>query len=126
MGILKINLLEHTKLVEIKTDGKNSSLEALVLGLTFSLGWTPCIGPILTSVLALSGDESSALYGGGMMFVYVLGLSLPFVMFSFFSDELLKRSKLLNKHLDKFKFIGGILIILMGILLITNKLHIFM
>jgi hypothetical protein len=126
LGILKINLLEHTKLVEIKTDGKNSSLEALVLGLTFSLGWTPCIGPILTSVLALSGDESSALYGGGMMFVYVLGLSLPFVMFSFFSDELLKRSKLLNKHLDKFKFIGGILIILMGILLITNKLHIFM
>ncbi|MCT8558335.1 cytochrome c biogenesis protein CcdA, partial [Glaesserella parasuis] len=123
LGIIKINFLEQTKLVEIKTNGKSASVEAFVLGLTFSLGWTPCIGPILASVLALSGDEGSALYGGAMMFVYVLGLALPFIIFSFFSDELLKRAKSLNKHLDKFKIIGGILIILMGLLLITNNLH---
>ncbi|MCT8772021.1 cytochrome c biogenesis protein CcdA, partial [Glaesserella parasuis] len=126
LGIIKINFLEQTKLVEIKTNGKSASVEAFVLGLTFSLGWTPCIGPILASVLALSGDEGSALYGGAMMFVYVLGLALPFIIFSFFSDELLKRAKSLNKHLDKFKIIGGILIILMGLLLITNNLHSFM
>lgn len=126
LGIIKINFLEQTKLVEIKTNGKSSSVEAFILGLTFSLGWTPCIGPILASVLALSGDEGSALYGGAMMFVYVLGLSLPFIIFSFFSDELLKRTKSLNKHLNKFKIIGGTLIILMGVLLITNNLHIFM
>ncbi|MCT8662088.1 cytochrome c biogenesis protein CcdA, partial [Glaesserella parasuis] len=108
LGIIKINFLEQTKLVEIKTNGKSASVEAFVLGLTFSLGWTPCIGPILASVLALSGDEGSALYGGAMMFVYVLGLALPFIIFSFFSDELLKRAKSLNKHLDKFKIIGGI------------------
>ncbi|MDG6302245.1 cytochrome c biogenesis CcdA family protein [Glaesserella parasuis] len=126
LGIIKINFLEQTKLVEIKTNGKSASVEAFVLGLTFSLGWTPCIGPILASVLALSGDEGSALYGGAMMFVYVLGLALPFIIFSFFSDELLKRAKSLNKHLDKFKIIGGILIILMGLLLITNNLHGFM
>ncbi|MDD2158302.1 cytochrome c biogenesis protein CcdA, partial [Glaesserella parasuis] len=116
LGIIKINFLEQTKLVEIKTNGKSASVEAFVLGLTFSLGWTPCIGPILASVLALSGDEGSALYGGAMMFVYVLGLALPFIIFSFFSDELLKRAKSLNKHLDKFKIIGGTLIILMGLL----------
>ncbi|KEZ20240.1 hypothetical protein HS327_01836 [Glaesserella parasuis] len=126
LGIIKINFLEQTKLVEIKTNGKSASVEAFVLGLTFSLGWTPCIGPILASVLALSGDEGSALYGGAMMFVYVLGLALPFIIFSFFSDELLKRAKSLNKHLDKFKIMGGILIILMGLLLITNNLHSFM
>lgn len=126
LGIIKINFLEQTKLVEIKTNGKSASVEAFVLGLTFSLGWTPCIGPILASVLALSGDEGSALYGGAMMFVYVLGLALPFIIFSFFSDELLKRVKSLNKHLDKFKIIGGTLIILMGLLLITNNLHSFM
>ena len=121
LGIFKIGLLERTKLVEIKTSGKSTALEAFVLGLTFSLGWTPCIGPILASVLALSGDEGSALYGASMMFVYVLGLATPFILFSFLSDSLLKRAKGLNKHLDKFKIGGGILIIVMGILLITNN-----
>ena len=76
---------------------------------------------ILASVLALSGDEGSALYGAAMMFVYVLGLATPFVLFSFFSDSLLKRAKGLNKYLDKFKIAGGILIIVMGILLLTNN-----
>lgn len=126
LGILKISVLEQTKLVEIKTDNKSAALQAFVLGLTFSLGWTPCIGPILAAVLALSGDEGSALYGAGMMLVYVLGLATPFMLFSFFSDSLLKRTKALNKHLTKFKIIGGILIILMGVLLITNNLHIVM
>lgn len=126
LGIIKLSFLEQTKLVDIKTDGKNASLEAFVLGLTFSLGWTPCIGPILASVLALSGDEEAALYGAAMMLVYVLGLAVPFIIFSFFSQELLKKSKSLNRHLNKFKIIGGILIILMGILLLTDNLHIFM
>lgn len=126
LGIIKINYLDQTKLVEIKTNGKSASIEAFILGLTFSLGWTPCIGPILASILALSGNEGSALYGGTMMFIYVLGLSLPFIIFSFFSDELLKRAKSLNKHLNKFKIIGGILIIIMGLLLLTNNLYSFM
>ncbi|WP_315090147.1 cytochrome c biogenesis protein CcdA [Aggregatibacter segnis] len=123
LGIIKLNFLERTKVVEVKTEGKSASFEAFFLGLTFSLGWTPCIGPILASVLALSGDEGSALYGAAMMMVYVFGLATPFVLFSLFSQELLKRTKALNKHLGKFKIIGGLLIIVMGVLLITNNLQ---
>ena len=123
LGIIKLSFLERTKVVEVKTEGKSASFEAFFLGLTFSLGWTPCIGPILASVLALSGEEGAALYGAAMMLVYVLGLATPFVLFSLFSQELLKRTKALNKHLGKFKIVGGLLIIVMGILLITNNLQ---
>jgi len=123
LGIIKLNFLERTKVVEVKTEGKSASFEAFFLGLTFSLGWTPCIGPILASVLALSGDEGSALYGASMMLVYVFGLATPFVLFSLFSQELLKRTKALNKYLGKFKIVGGLLIIVMGVLLITNNLQ---
>ena len=123
LGIIKLNFLERTKVVEVKTEVKSASFEAFFLGLTFSLGWTPCIGPILASVLALSGDEGSALYGAAMMLVYVFGLATPFVLFSLFSQELLKRTKALNKHLGKFKIVGGLLIIVMGVLLITNNLQ---
>lgn len=123
MEILKLHQLEKTKLFKIKTDGKSSSLEALILGLTFSLGWTPCVGPVLASVLALSGDSGSAVYGAMMMLIYVMGLASPFILFSFFSKELLKRAKFLNKYLNKFKIAGGMLIIFMGALLIMDKLH---
>ena len=120
-GILKLGFLEKNKSLKFNLIGKNSSLQAFLLGLTFSLGWTPCVGPILASVLALAGNKGSAIYGGLMMFVYVLGLSTPFILFSFFSQELLKKVRVLNKYTEYFKIFGGFLIIFMGILLILGK-----
>jgi len=121
IGILKFDFLEKNKSLKFNLIGKNSSFQAFLLGLTFSLGWTPCVGPILASVLALAGNKGSAIYGSLMMFIYVLGLSTPFVLFSFFSQELLKKVRVLNKYTEYFKIFGGFLIIFMGIMLILGK-----
>lgn len=107
--------------MEIKILGKLIVFEVFVFGLIFSFGWIFCIGLILVFVLVLLGDEGFVFYGVLMMFVYVLGLVMLFVLFLFFLDSLLKCVKGLNKYLDKFKIVGGVLIIVMGILLIMNN-----
>lgn len=126
MEIIKISFLEKTKLVEIKKREENSVVGAFLLGFTFSLGWTPCVGPILASILLLSSDGGNPIYGGLMMFIYVVGLATPFLLFSFFSEKLMKKVSTIKKYLNIFKKIGGALIILMGVLLLTDKLNIFL
>ncbi len=126
MEIIKIPFLEKTKLVEIKGKEENSIIGVFLLGFSFSLGWTPCIGPVLSSILIISSDSANSFYGALMMFIYVMGMATPFVIFSFFSKELLKRAKGVQKYLGFLKKIGGLLIVIMGILLLTNKLSIFL
>ncbi|MBQ3437115.1 MAG: cytochrome c biogenesis protein CcdA [Fusobacterium sp.] len=126
MEIIRIPFLERTKLVDIKEKEKDNIYGAFLLGFTFSLGWTPCVGPILASILFISSGGGSPYYGAFMMFIYVLGLATPFVILSFSSKYILMKVSRIKKYLNIIKKIGGVLIIVMGILLLTNKLTIFL
>ena len=126
MEILKIPFLERTKLVDIKGKENDSIWGAFLLGFTFSLGWTPCVGPILASILFISSGRGNPYYGALMMFIYVLGLATPFVILSLSSKYVLAKVSAIKKHLGIMKKIGGLLIIIMGILLLTDKLSIFL
>lgn len=121
-GLVKLKFLNREKKVNIKRSRKSDFIGAYLLGFTFSFGWTPCVGPVLAAVLGLSASEGSAAYGGFLMLVYSVGLMIPFLLMAVFSDYLLSKIKGLYKHMNKIKIVGGILIILMGILLMTNKL----
>ncbi|MDO4690794.1 MAG: cytochrome c biogenesis CcdA family protein [Fusobacterium sp.] len=126
MELIKIPILERTKVLDIKGKEDNSIWGAFLLGFTFSLGWTPCVGPILASILFISSGGGNPYYGAFMMLIYVLGLASPFVILTFSSKYILKKMSSINKHLGTIKKIGGLLIIVMGILLITDKLSIFL
>jgi len=124
-GLIHLNFLEREKKVTLKASKGNSLFSTYLLGLTFSFGWTPCIGPVLGAVLGVAASEGQALYGGWLMFIYSLGLLIPFMLLAIFSDLLLGKMKKLNKHMKKIKIAGGIIIILMGLLLLTNSLNTF-
>lgn len=122
-GVFNLLFMQREKRLSISTNGKKGFTSAFVLGFTFSFGWSPCIGPILAAVLSLSASEGSSLQGGGYMLIYALGLAIPFLILSFFSDLLVGRLRALNKHMPKLKVISGILLIVMGVLLMTNNLN---
>lgn len=123
IGLFKIGFLERTKKVEVEKSSRGGILGAYLLGLTFSLGWTPCIGPVLATVLGLASGNGSALYGGFLMMIYSAGLALPFILISLFAGFFMVRFRKLNKHLGKIRIAGGVLIVIMGILLMTNSLN---
>lgn len=123
IGLFRLKFLERTKKVDIEKSSKGGVIGAYLLGLTFSLGWTPCVGPVLATVLGLASGNGSPLYGGFLMMLYSAGLALPFILISLFAGFFLAKFKKLNKHMDKIRIAGGVLIVIMGILLMTNSLN---
>lgn len=121
-GLIHFKLLDREKRLVVNSN--NGILGTFLLGFSLSFGWTPCIGPILAAVLGISATGGQALYGVLLMFIYSLGLMIPFLVIAIFSDILLRHVKKLNKHLEKIKIAGGIIIIFMGILLMNNSLNI--
>ncbi|WP_459130194.1 cytochrome c biogenesis CcdA family protein [Guggenheimella bovis] len=122
MGLFSIDLLERTKKLDLKRSRKGDGLGAYLLGFTFSFGWTPCVGSVLGMILSIGAKEGEALTAMGYMLIYGLGLSVPFLIMTLFSTAVLKRVKHIEKALPVITVIGGILIVIMGVLLMFDKL----
>ena len=121
-GLVHWRFLERDLKWQPKARSGHGWFATYLLGLTFSFGWTPCIGPILAAVLGLTATKGQAIYGGFMMLIYALGLMVPFLLMALFSGSLLDKMKFIKPHMGKIQVVGGILIILMGFLLVTNQL----
>lgn len=121
MELIHFKGLDKNKGVNIKTNNKKS-LGTYIMGLSFSLGWTPCVGPILAAVLLTSASRGEELYGAFLMFIYSLGLMIPFLLLSLASSALMNKLDFFNKHLIMLKKIGGGLIVIMGLILMSNQL----
>lgn len=126
MGLLQFRFLERKKKVQVQHRPKNQYFSSYLLGLLFSFGWTPCIGPIMASVSLLAALKHEYFYAAVLIMVYALGMMIPFFVVTIFSDVLLNRLQFFKRNMGIIKIIGGVIIVLMGILLMTNNLGILM
>ena len=117
VDILKIPLLNREKRFNFKAKEMNIAT-AFLLGFTFSFGWTPCIGPILASVLIMVSSSASHLSGNILISVYTLGFILPFLLVSLFYNKLYKSLDIIKANMGKIKQIGGVILIIAGMTMV--------
>ena len=123
LEIIKINFL-NKNFGNFNIKYSNNLLFPFIVGVGFGFGWTPCIGPILGSILAFASMEDSIYKGILLLSLYSLGLAIPFVLSSLLIKRLLIFSKSAKKYLINIKKISGIILIITGILIVTGKLQI--
>ena len=119
-GILKINALYADKRLH-NVKGSASPLGAFVVGFAFAFGWTPCIGPILGTILTLAAAENSVSRGMGLLAIYSAGLAVPFFLTSLGIDAFMSFYTRFRRHLHTVEVISGVLLIVIGLLVFTRR-----
>ena len=122
IGILNLNFLNQEKRFQTKNYSNNLFFPVLV-GAAFGFGWTPCIGPVLGSILTLAAVESSIGKGILLLSFYSLGLAIPFILSGYGISKFLAFSKNFRKNIRIVSISGGVILLITGILILTNKLQ---
>ena len=121
IGIVNFKFLNYEKRIETKTN--NNFYSPILIGMAFAFGWTPCIGPILGSILVLAATEDSINKGILLLISYSLGLALPFILSGYLIQKFLIFSKNFKKNINLISKIGGIILLITGVLILTNQLQ---
>ena len=121
IGIINLKFLNYEK--RIQTNTNKNLFSPVIIGVAFGFGWTPCIGPILGSILALAATEENINKGILLLFFYSLGLAIPFILSGYLIQRFLIFSKNFKKNIGLVSKIGGIILLITGILILTNQLQ---
>ncbi|WP_415300755.1 cytochrome c biogenesis CcdA family protein [Candidatus Pelagibacter sp. Uisw_134_02] len=122
IGFLNIGFLNFEK--KIYTQKNNNIWFSFVVGMAFGFGWTPCIGPILGSILALASTEETIFQAVTLLTFYSLGLAIPFVLSGYLMQKFLIFSKNFRKNINLVSKIGGFILLITGVLILTNQLQV--
>ena len=120
-GFVKIPLLQRDSRKGLRRVKVRGVASAFLLGLAFSFGWTPCVGPILGSILALAAGGGNVAAGAGLLLVYALGLCIPFLVITLAANLLLARLSKIHKYLPAIQKAGGVLIAIMGLWMVFTQ-----
>jgi cytochrome c-type biogenesis protein len=123
LGFLNINFMNREKRIETKSY-KDNYIFPFIVGAAFAFGWTPCIGPVLGSIIALSATEATVSKGVLLLSFYSLGLAIPFILSGYFMSKFLSSKKGFSKYYGKVTKTGGVILLITGILILTNQIQV--
>ncbi|HXW06581.1 MAG TPA: cytochrome c biogenesis protein CcdA [Vicinamibacterales bacterium] len=121
MGVFRIPLLESEKRVHAQKKPAGL-LGALLVGVAFAFGWTPCIGPILAGILAIAASKETVGQGVLLLAVYSLGLGVPFLLTSVAMNRFFAATARIRRHYHRIEVASGVLLVGIGLLIFTNQL----
>ncbi len=121
LEIIKIPQLYREKRLELKSSNI-SYFGPFLLGIAFGFGWTPCVGPILASILLYASTAEGAVGGAALLFIYSLGLGLPFILTGLALTKALSAFSWIKKNYSIYKYLTGGALMIVGILMVTNSL----
>jgi len=122
LGIIKVPWLYGEARVEMTKARRFGRGAALVMGMAFAFGWTPCVGPILGSILALASTTGSILQGVILLTAYSLGLGVPFILTALLFGRLTTTLKWLNRNSLIINRVAGVLLMIVGVLIFTGQM----
>ena len=121
LGLINLKFLNYEK--RIQTNNNKYFYSPLIIGMAFAFGWTPCIGPILGSILVLASTEENINKGIMLLSVYSLGLAIPFIFSGYLIQKFLIFSKNFRKNINIVSKLGGGILLITGFLILTNQLQ---
>ena len=121
LKVINIKFLNYEK--RVHSEINQGFFAPILIGMAFAFGWTPCIGPMLGSILILASTTESISQGVLLLSFYSLGLAIPFILSGYLIQKFILVSKNIKKKMNLIRKIGGILLLLTGILILTNKLQ---
>lgn len=123
MGLINLPFLQREKKLHVDIK-EMKPVTAYILGFAFSFAWTPCVGPMLSSVLIMASTSGKVVTGNMLILVYTLGFIIPFIIISVFYNKLFKLIDKLKRHMQLIQKIGGALLIVSGLIMIINNVNV--
>ena len=121
LGVITIPIL-HREMRMDAGDRGGSAFGAYVLGLAFAFGWTPCIGPLLGTILSLAATDADATRGTALLAVYALGLGIPFLLSAIFINRAIGLMNRIKPHMKTIERVMGVLLIAVGLMLVSGRM----
>ena len=121
MGVFRLSFLESEKRMHAQRKPAGP-LGAMLVGIAFAFGWSPCIGPILGGILAIAGSKQRVWEGVQLLAVYSLGLGIPFLLTSMAINQFFAATARIRKHYRAIEMVSGALLVVIGVLIFTGKL----